>query len=150
MTRLRRGLFAPRTRVVVPTPEANPGLVEDCETLIRAIRRLVDLPTLVWNSYTPISEWSRVTVDGDPPRVRELMLRESALTGTIPREFGNLAGLRELDLAYNNLTGPIPPELGQLTMLNKLQLTGNDLSGCVPVEVPNLGIIGTDLTLCEP
>ena len=135
--------------VVVPTPEANPGSVEDCETLIRAIRRLVDLPTLVWNSYTPISKWSRVTVDGDPPRVRELMLRESALTGTIPRELGKLAGLRELDLAYNNLTGPIPPELGQLTMLNELQLTGNDLSGCVPVEFPDLWVRRSDLARCE-
>ena len=127
--------------VVVPTPESNPGMVEDCETLIRMIPRLVELPTLVWNAYTPVSEWSRVTVGGNPPRVRELILRKSGLARTIPREFGNLTGLRELELAYNNLAGPIPPELGNLTMLRILNLDFNKLSGPIPSALGNLRML---------
>ena len=127
--------------VVVPTPESNPGMVEDCETLIRAIPRFVELPTLVWNAYTPVSEWSRVTVGGNPPRVRELMLRKSGLAGTIPPEFGNLTGLRELELAYNNFTGPIPPELGNLTMLRILNLDFNNLSGPIPQALGSLTML---------
>ena len=89
--------------VVVPDPEANPGLVKDCETLTRAIGRLVDQPAweaLAWNADTPIAEWSGVTVGGDPPRVRELMLEDSGLTG-IPAELATLTKLEVLDLSFN-------------------------------------------------
>ena len=116
--------------VVVPEPGANPGLVQDCETLVRAVGRLVELPAweaLGWNADTPIAEWSRVTVGGDPPRIRELMLEWSGLTG-IPGEFGRLAMLEALYLFGNETSGAIPPELGKLTMLEHLNLGGN-LSG---------------------
>ena len=150
--------------VVVPEPEASPGLVQDCETLVRAIGRLVDRPAweaLGWNADTPIEEWSRVTVGGDPPRIRELMLEQSGLTGIpgelrklqmlevldltfnefaglIPPELGKLSMLKILDLSVNWLTGPIPPELGKLTMLEELDLYHNYLTGPIPPELGEL------------
>ena len=137
--------------VVVPEPGANPGLVQDCETLVRAVGRLVELPAweaLGWNADTPIAEWSRVTVGGDPPRIRELMLEWSGLTG-MPGEFGRLAMLEALYLHGNEMSGAIPPELGKLTMLEHLTL-GNNLSGCVPPELPDLWIEASGLERCEP
>ena len=137
--------------VVVPEPGANPGLVQDCETLVRAVGRLVELPAweaLGWNADTPIAEWSRVTVGGDPPRIRELMLEWSGLTG-MPGEFGRLAMLEALYLFGNETSGAIPPELGKLTMLEHLNLGGN-LSGCVPPELPDLWVEASGLKRCEP
>ena len=137
--------------VVVPEPGANPGLVQDCETLVGAVGRLVELPAweaLGWNADTPIAEWSRVTVGGDPPRIRELMLEWSGLTG-MPGEFGRLAMLEALYLHGNEMSGAIPPELGKLTMLEHLTL-GNNLSGCVPPELPDLWIEASGLERCEP
>jgi hypothetical protein len=60
------------------------------------------------------------------------------LTGSIPREFGNLVNLQELWLSRNRLTGSIPSELGQLYQLTRLQLEGNQLSGSIPKELGNL------------
>ena len=137
--------------VVVPEPGANPGLVQDCETLVRAVGRLVELPAweaLGWNADTPIAEWSRVTVGGDPPRIRELMLEWSGLTG-MPGEFGRLAMLEALYLHGNEMSGAIPPELGKLTMLEHLTL-GNNLSGCVPPGLSDLWIEASGFERCEP
>ena len=137
--------------VVVPEPGANPGLVQDCETLVGAVGRLVELPAweaLGWNADTPIAEWSRVTVGGDPLRIRELMLEGSGLTG-MPGEFGRLAMLEALYLHGNKMSGAIPPELGKLTMLEHLTL-GNNLSRCVPPGLSDLWIEASGFERCEP
>ena len=57
-----------------------------------------------------------------------------SLSGTIPRELGNLTALQVLDLDSNpSLSGTIPRELGNLTALQKLVLDSNpSLSGTVP------------------
>ena len=153
--------------VVVPEPETNPGLVEDCRTLVRVWNAFV--PTRGsgwdWDAEKPIAEWSGVEVYGDPPRVRgltlprdmltfipaalgslttleTLVLRGSELTGGIPPELGNLTLLKELYLD-SNLTGPIPPELGNLTMLETLDLSDNYLTAPIPPELGNLTMLET-------
>ena len=57
------------------------------------------------------------------------------LTGPIPPEIVNLAGLVRLDLGGNQLTGPIPPEIGGLRDLVYLELGSNQLTGSIPAEV---------------
>ena len=154
--------------VVVPEPEANPGLVEDCRVLVRVWDHAVAperAPGWDWHADKPMAEWLGVDVHGDPPRVRvlwlprglltfippvlgdltmleELWLNSNDLTGPIPSELGDLTLLKELNLSSNNLTGPIPPALGDLTMLERLDLSDNELTGPVP---PALG----DLTMLE-
>ena len=123
--------------VVVPEPEANAGLVADCEVLLAARDTLAGGATLLWGQG-PISEWEGVTVGGDPPRVRELDLRGYTLTGTIPREFARLSELRLLDLSYNLLTGDIVPGLARLEQLRRLDLSNNVLSGTLPRELASL------------
>lgn len=147
--------------VAVPNSARNPGLVEDCRTLLSVMDALggsVDLQlSLGWRTDRPITEWGReswreswgegVGVGGDPPRIHTLALHGFVmddgplfytLFGRIPPELGNLAELRELDLEVNELVGPIPPELGKLTNLEILNLKYNYLSGGIPAELGNL------------
>ena len=122
----------------VPSAASNPGLVADCEALLAARDTLAGSGTLNWSGSTAIGSWDGVTVDGSPPRVTKLNLRDSQLTGTIPPELGGLASLAELSLGDNRLTGPIPAWLGGLTNLERLSLSQNQLSGAIPTELGSL------------
>jgi len=154
--------------VAVPDPGANPGLVEDCATLLDV--RLILLgenPRVDWSEEQPIGEWEGVTVEGSPARVTELDLphpwedtelpaRLARLTelrvldaygvgGRIPPQLGQLAHLEELRLE-GQLRGAIPPELGQLSNLRILNLEDNFLRGGIPPELGQLSNL-TELNL---
>ena len=133
---------------VVPAPEANPGLVRDCETLLAARAALFGRLLVNWGSGTSLERWTGVTVAGTPPRVIGLDLRyverrftrrnsvvQERLRGTIPPALGALERLQRLNLAGNALSGPIPPELGALSHLTELRLGLNRLTGCIPVDL---------------
>ena len=153
---------------VVREPERNPGLVRDCEALIKSRNALAgeEIP-LLWNRNIPIADWAGVSVEGEPPRVSKLafhgelhgripptlgdleMLKVLALgsqsaaigqglSGQIPSELGNLTRLEWLSLADNRLSGTIPPELGNLVNLRNLYLSYNKLTGRIPPELGNL------------
>ncbi len=98
-----------------------------------------------WTGKAPLGDWYGVTTDGGG-RVTRLDLYENNLSGTIPRQLGQLAHLTFLDLGDNQLTGGIPPELGQLTRLTYLNLFGNQLTGGIPPELGQLTNL-TSLTL---
>ena len=162
---------------VIDEPQANPGLVRDCEVLLELRDALFGVPSANWGPGVPIDRWTGVTVAGAPPRVTELQLHNSAadqrfsnsprysrptlpsaigqlsqlrilrvdrrgsefeLTGSIPRELGQLVNLEVLDLGFNHLTGAIPPQLGQLSRLTHLYLYANQLTGAIPPEVGQL------------
>ncbi len=151
--------------MAVPEPAANPGLVRDCETLLRAQAAWGREPG--WSVEVPIQEWAGVGLGGSPPRVRHveihrqvlgpipavlsaleqlevLDLSENVLGGTIPPELGQLSRLRVLDLSRGVLSGTIPHELGQLIQLDRLDLAYNNLGGSIPSD---LGAIATLRTL---
>ena len=145
--------------IVIPDPEANPGLVADCEALLMARDWLAGDVFLDWHENLPIQEWEGVTVAGQPARVTDVVLRglglngrmppsfgqlghlqrldlwHNEIRGQIPREFGDLTRLRSLDLSYNLIVGAIPPELGRLTDLDLLDLSHNQLSGPIPGDL---------------
>ncbi len=145
--------------IVIQDPEANPGLIADCEALLMARDWVAEGVFLDWHGDLPIQEWEGVTVAGQPARVTEVVLRglglkgrmpgsfgrlehlerldlwHNEIRGQIPREFGDLAKLRSLDLSYNLIVGAIPPELGRLTNLELLDLSHNQLSGPLPGEL---------------
>ncbi len=128
---------------VVPEPESNPGLVEDCRTLLGMRDTLAGTGMLGWSSDTPISEWPGVEIGCVPPRVREIRTpypRDDAFRpyGQIPAEIGNLVELTKLTVVDSLIHGPIPAELGELSRLEWLQLYGNRLSGPIPPELGNL------------
>ena len=141
---------------------ASAGLVADCTALLALLEALDPNGELNWSADRPLAEWEGVVVDGSPPRVRELVLEErdlwgtiapalgevtqlqvlhlraNYLGGTIPRELSGLSQLREVVLSENYLVGTIPPTLGQLTNLQVLNVSGNQLTGTIPAELGRL------------
>ena len=93
--------------VAVSDPEANPGLVADCEALLRAKDALRGDASLDWGGGLAVADWEGVAVSGEPPRVTSLDLRGKGLTGSIPRELRRLR-LSEVRLSGNALTGCVP------------------------------------------
>ena len=137
---------------LVPSPAANPGLVDDCDILLIAKDTLRGTETLNWSADTAITSWEGITVGGSPRRVTRLWLdrnssrriygRQITLTGTIPAELGGLSKLEHLTLSRHELTGAIPAELAKLSELTDLQLYGNELTGGIPPELGNLSNLG--------
>lgn len=59
-----------------------------------------------WLTTEPVSSWYGITIAGG--LVQKIDLRSNNLTGTIPSELSNLAGLEDLYLHSNNLYGDLP------------------------------------------
>ena len=123
---------------VVANPSSNPGLVEDCANLLGGLEILDPSGALNWGMDTAISDWNGIELGGSPSRVIALNLESNALSGSIPPELGNLAGLEALNLRETQLTGNVPPELGNLAGLEVLNLKLNQLTGNVPPHLGNL------------
>ena len=122
--------------LAVPDPDANPGLVADCEALMASRDSLRGSRDLDWAFDRSILQWRGVLVQGEPLRVVGLRLTSQRLDGVVPAELGMVERLRYLNLRSNLLTGPIPPDLGRLAELESLQLQWNNLHGPIP---PALG-----------
>ena len=90
-----------------------------------------------WLSDAPLRDWHGVVTDSEG-RVARLILQDNGLTGEIPAELGDLAGLQGLYLDRNQLTGEIPVELGSLASLQWLLLNNNALTGAIPPELGDL------------
>ncbi len=93
--------------VAVEEPEARPGLVADCVALLASRDALRGEASLDWGGGLAIGRWEGVAVEGEPPRVVRLDLRDRGLTGSIPRTLWRLR-LDEVRLAGNALTGCVP------------------------------------------
>ena len=124
--------------LAVPEPDANPGLVADCEALLASRDALRGDRSLNWDYGRSITHWQGILLDGEPQRVLGLRLASRNLSGVLPPELGRIERLRYLNLRSNLLTGPIPPELGQLGELESLQLQWNLLSGSIPSTLGRL------------
>lgn len=128
---------------VVSNPQRNPGLVRDCETLLRMRDTLAGEDVVLrWDRDRPIDRWEGITIGGDPPRVVGLGAApnfiRTTLKGTIPPEIGELTKLKGFELHTRFMGGPIPPELGKLSELETLMLVEIGLTGNVPAELGNL------------
>ncbi|URE19223.1 receptor-like protein kinase [Musa troglodytarum] len=77
----------------------------------------------------------KCSYDLNSPRITDVNLSASALTGLISSSFAKLTAIKYLDLSYNNLTGSVPDVLGNLLSLQVLNLAGNNLSGPIPASL---------------
>ena len=120
--------------------------------VLAALYNATDGPNWVdsgnWLTDAPLGEWYGVETN-ETGRVVGLDLSgrwdgdaqvpiPHGLSGSIPRELGNLPYLVNLDLGVNHLSGPIPSELGNLDQLRYLDLTRNNLTGSIPPEFGSL------------
>ena len=77
--------------------------------------------------------------------MKDLILTDLSLTGSIPAALGGLADLKRLDLDENALTGNIPSELEGLSDLEHLYLEGNGFTGCIPAGLRDVTVTDLDL-----
>ncbi len=125
--------------VAVPNPTSTPGLLADCDALLRAKVVLEgDGTPLNWSVDLALTSWDGVTVSSTLSRVTGLDLSSRGLTGSIPTQLGSLTNLEHLDLHSNQLTGSIPTQLGSLTNLQYLNLHTNQLTGSIPTQLGSL------------
>ncbi len=91
----------------------------------------------------PIPTWLQSLTD-----LRHLSLKLTGRTGTIPDWFfSSLKELEILDMDWNHISGSIPKDLGDMTKLEHLLLNRNWLVGSIPSTVsklPNLQTIMVD------
>ncbi|KAJ7981864.1 putative Kinase [Quillaja saponaria] len=67
-----------------------------------------------------------------------LSLLGNRLSGSIPKEIGDIASLKRLVLEDNQLDGPLHPNLGNLLQLEGLLLSANNFTGTIPETFGNL------------
>ena len=126
--------------------EIDPDLYADCTLLLMVRDSLAGEAPLNWREDVPVDDWQGVVIARSGDRVTALDLTQMGLTGHVPAELGELAGLVSLRLGRNRLAGEVPPELGNLVDLRVLALDGNLLAGPVPPELGKLSRL-TDLWL---
>ncbi|KAK2981359.1 hypothetical protein RJ640_013150 [Escallonia rubra] len=90
-----------------------------------------------WSQGISFCSWIGVSCSSDK-RVTALNLPNMGLTGTIPKEVGNLTYLTSFNISNNTFNGTLPRELGLLQRLQSINLRANKLSGSIPVEIGNL------------
>ena len=133
--------------VVVPDPEENPGLVQDCEVLL-GMRHALTGPTraddgdgggaqprpLLWDAERPIDQWEGVTVGCSPRRVIGIALPGRELAGAVPPALGRLSELRTID--FGN-----PEEFylrDSLSFIKVFTEFPNLLTGALPKELADV------------
>ncbi|OMP09235.1 hypothetical protein COLO4_05674 [Corchorus olitorius] len=115
----------------------------EVNALLAVKKRLIDPMNHLrnWNRGDPcMSNWTGVLCwddlgDDGYLHVRELLLLNKNLSGTLAPELGQLSQLKTLDFMWNVLTGSIPKEIGNISTLRLLLLNGNKLSGSLPDEL---------------
>ena len=63
---------------------------------------------------------------------------DGPMSGTLPTELGQLAGIRHIMLGGHLISGTLPTELARLTSLESIDLSSNALSGTLPSEMARL------------
>ncbi|KAK2982988.1 hypothetical protein RJ640_001621 [Escallonia rubra] len=90
-----------------------------------------------WSEGISFCSWIGVSCSSEK-RVTALNLPSMGLTGTIPKEVGNLTYLTSFNISNNTFNGTLPRELGLLQRLQSIHLRANKLSGSIPAEIGNL------------
>ena len=124
--------------VVVPSPEANAELVNECE-ILAAMHDAMDLSDqLDWHDGQQIGDWEGIVLtDETAERVWKITAEDKELSGILPSDLAKLTELRSLDLSGNQITGTVPSWLTHLKNIEVLNLGDNSLTGSVPSDISN-------------
>ncbi|KAF8391176.1 hypothetical protein HHK36_023477 [Tetracentron sinense] len=74
---------------------------------------------------------------GDIATLEELGLENSQFGGPLPEQLGNLSRLRRFLASANNFTGMLPETFANLKNLTDFRIDGNDISGKIPDFIGN-------------
>lgn len=85
-------------------------------------------------NWTGVLCYDAIGADGHF-HIKELLLMNMNLYGTLAPELGQLSQLQILNFMWNELKGNIPKEIGRISSLRLLLLNGNKLSGSLPEEL---------------
>lgn len=98
------------------------------------------------NSQDAISTSSNVPVlPTQNSSLISLDLSNNFLSGSLPKEIGELTGLRLLNIGRNNISGQIPKEIGMLHRLQYIDLSNNLFGGTIPDNFPE-SIVGFNVS----
>lgn len=95
-----------------------------------------------WNTNSnwlsgPVQSWYGITMRGD--RVSRIYLQENNLSGELPKELSELAGIERLYISGNpDLKGEIPIGFTNLKKLQRIRMSGNGLTGSLPLDIGRL------------
>ena len=150
-------MFATFAVAPLPAEGQNQDSVEGDRAALVAIYNAMDGPNWGerashnWLSDRPIGDWAGVDTNlrsNHTGRGRVISLDlPRTISGSIPREIGNLTGLLSLRTSHHNtdrkLSGPIPREIERLQHLVTLHLANHNLSGRIP-ELGNIAAMTRD------
>lgn len=68
----------------------------------------------------------------DAPSVRQLIIRDTEIGGTIPNGYLANSPLESFLVSSNNIRGSVPVDVGQADTLTEIDLSGNKLTGSLP------------------
>ena len=101
-------------------------------TLVHSNQRQVSLAAA--HSRTTNGLRVRQTHNRQRAKLKQLLLRQNQLEGSIPDEIGECVALEALQLRTNKLTGNLPASIGKCTRLQEVRLFENQLEGAVPAS----------------
>ncbi|PHU07585.1 hypothetical protein BC332_24074 [Capsicum chinense] len=112
---------------------SSPTVASDVQFLLQNIKSLLqgstnNLLLSSWNTSVPLYQC----------RGLKYVFSNVILSGTLPRELGELSTLQSLYLGVNPLHGTIPLELDYNFSRSDIELSGNTLSGTLPSSIWNI------------
>uniref|UniRef100_A0A0E0IUI1 Receptor kinase-like protein Xa21 n=1 Tax=Oryza nivara TaxID=4536 RepID=A0A0E0IUI1_ORYNI len=99
----------------------------NCSQLQVLVLRMCEFGGVLPNSLSSLST-----------SLKYLSLSYNNISGSIPKDIGNLFNLQVLDLSWNSFTGTLPSSLGRLKNLHYFNVYNNDLGGPIPSTIGNL------------
>ncbi|KAJ3697694.1 hypothetical protein LUZ61_001399 [Rhynchospora tenuis] len=130
--------------ISLPLLSSSQFLVDDTQALFTfksaLATRTNSLSSWTSNNYT-CTAWVGVYCNSTDtgPRVFELRLPGSALSGAIPSSsISNLTSLRILSLRHNSITSPLPDDLSVQKNITSLFINNNKFTGPIPTVLSSL------------
>ncbi|MCO5593001.1 hypothetical protein L7F22_047005 [Adiantum nelumboides] len=140
------GAFAPYLQLVDISRNSLTGVIP-ANLSLQAFNLASSANTLGWRT---LYEEVQIVVKGvfttytyELQVLTALHISDNHLTGAIPPELGNLAGLYSLNLSRNMLSGSIPATLSNLRVLESMDLSFNQLQGQIPSDFSKLDRLET-------
>ncbi|XP_045801004.1 probable leucine-rich repeat receptor-like serine/threonine-protein kinase At3g14840 isoform X2 [Trifolium pratense] len=112
------------------------GLSGPIPSKISLLRNLTDVRISDLNgfAYAPLPQFNNM------PLLKNLILRNCKINGTLHDYLGTISTLKHLDLSFNNISGAIPSTYAETNGVKFIFLTGNLLTGSLPNWKKNIDV----------